>query len=78
MAQKQASRRAYQIARECASPQDPYRAALLALTNLNRAFCEIGCLLVLVLVLDLDIWVMKHRELRTSLFSVIRVNGPNL
>jgi hypothetical protein len=34
--------------------------------------------LVLVLVLDFNIWVLKHRELRTLLFYVIRPNGANL
>ena len=33
---------------------------------------------VLVLVLDFNIWVLKHKEVRTRLFYVIHPNGANL
>ena len=45
---------------------------------LAKGCCEIDCSFVLVLVLDLDIRVMKHRELHTKLFYVILPNGVDL
>jgi hypothetical protein len=41
-----------------------------------RCCCEM--VFVLVLVLDFNIWVLKHRELRTLLFYVVHPNGANL
>lgn len=34
--------------------------------------------LVLVLVLDFNVWVLKHKIFSTRLFYVINMNGANL